>query len=258
MSADFKRRNYGRGHAYYLGDRKLDGVTTIISKGLPKPALVNWASKTAAELAVNEWDALAELPVAERLKRIAGAPNAARDAAAVRGTQVHALADRLANGEEVKVPDELAGHVDACVKFLDDWQPETLYTERPVYHETYLYAGTFDLLVGMDDGQGQGTQTWLLDFKTSRSGAYGDTAFQLAAYANATHYARPDGSVHVMPIVDRCAVVWLRADGYDLYPYHVDTSVFRQFLYIQQCARAAEDCRDYRGDALVPPVRTEA
>ena len=32
--AEFKRRNYGRGHAYYLGDRKLDGVTTLISGGL--------------------------------------------------------------------------------------------------------------------------------------------------------------------------------------------------------------------------------
>jgi hypothetical protein len=246
---EFRRRNYGRGHAYFLGDRKLDGVTTIISKGLPKPALVNWASKTAAELAVNEWDALAELPVAERLKRIAGAPNAARDAAAVRGTQIHALADRLANGEEVKVPSELAGHVDACVKFLDEWNVETVYTERPVYHQNYLYAGTFDLLALVGD------KVWLLDFKTSKSGAYGDTAFQLAAYRNATHMLHPDGHEIDMPRVDECGVIWLRADGYDLYPYHADAGVFRQFLYIQQCARAAEDCRDYRGDALMPPVR---
>lgn len=253
---DFKRRNYGRGHSYYLGDRKLDGVTTIISQGLPKPALVNWAANTAAALAVDEWDTLAELPPSERMKRISKAPDASRNAAAVRGTQVHALADKLAQGEEVAVPDELAGHVDACVKFLDEWQPQTLYTERPVYHEKYLYAGTFDLLVGMDDGDGMAT--WLLDFKTSKSGAYGDTAFQLAAYANATHYQRPDGSVHVMPPVDRCAVVWLRADGYDLYPYHVTPAVFREFLYIQQVARAASQSRDYKGDALTPPGRSNA
>ncbi len=253
----FTRRNYGRGHAYYLDGRKLDGVTTILSKGLPKPALVNWAANTAAALAVDQWDELALLPPSERLKRISKAHDAARDKAAVRGTQVHALADRLARGEEVTVPDGLAGHVESCVKFLDDWQPQTLMTETPVYHEKYLYAGTLDLLVGMDDVGGQGMQTWLLDFKTSKSGAYGDTAFQLAAYANATHCQRPDGSVHTMPIVDRCGVVWLRADGYDLYPYHADPGVFRQFLYIQQCARAAEDCRDYRGDALTPPVRQE-
>ena len=249
MNEKFTRRNYGRGHSYYLGDRKLDGVTTIISKGLPKPALVNWAANTAAAYAVDEWDALASLPPSERLKRISKAHEASRDKAAVRGTQVHALADKLANGEEVVVPDELAGHVESCVRFLDDWDPSTVFTEMPVYHEKYLYAGTLDLLVEMDG------ETWLLDFKTSKSGAYGDTAFQLAAYANATHGLH-GGQVIPMPVVDRCGVVWLRADGYELYPYHVTRDVFREFLYIQQCARAADQCRDYKGDALIPPVRT--
>jgi hypothetical protein len=61
-----------------------------------------------------------------------------------------------------------------------------------------------------------------------------------------------------MPEVDRCGVIWLRSDGYELYPYDAGPDVFRQFLYIQQTARAAADCRDYRGDALLPPVRTEA
>lgn len=253
----FTRRNYGRGHAYYLGDRKLDGVTTLISNGLPKPALVKWAANCAAELAVNEWDTLAELPVADRLKRLSGAPNAMRDAAAVKGTRVHALADQLARGEEVAVPEDLAGHVESCVRFLNEWRVDTLQTERPVYHEKYLYAGTFDLLAGMDDGGGQGMQSWLLDFKTNKSGPFGDTAFQLAAYGNATHYLRDDGLIMPMPIIDRYGVIWLRSDGYDLYPYHVNQDVFRQFLYIQQVARAAAECRDYRGDALVSPAREE-
>jgi hypothetical protein len=249
--SEFRRRNYGRGHAYYLGDRKLDGVTTIISQGLPKPALVNWAANTAAALAVDEWDTLALLPPSERLKKISKAHDASRNASAVRGTKVHALADKLANGEEVAVPDELAGHVESCVRFLDDWDPVTLLTEAPVYHETYLYAGTLDLIVEMDG------KRWLLDFKTSKSGAYGDTAFQLAAYRNATHYLDPaDDAVRPMGPIDECGVVWLRADGYDLYPYHVTPIVFREFLYIQQVAKAASQSRDYRGDALTPPVRT--
>lgn len=250
--ADFTRRNHGKGHSYYLGDRKLDGVTTLISNGLPKPALVRWAARCAAELAVNEWDALAGLPVADRLGRLTDAPNAARDAAAVRGTRVHALADRLVNDEEVPVPEDLAGHVEACVRFLDDWNVLKVATERPVYHEKYMYAGTFDLIADLGDDR------WLLDFKTNKSGPFGDTAFQLAAYRYATHYLREDDAVVPMPPVDRCGVVWLRSDGYDLYPYHADLDVFRQFLYIQQVARAAAECRDYRSDALTPPVREEA
>ena len=252
MTAQFHRVNRGRGHSYYLGDRKLDGVTTILSNGLPKPALVRWAANSAAELAVNEWDELATLPVAERMKRIANGPNAARDAAAVKGTRVHALADKLANGEEIDVPEDLAGHVDACVKFLDDWDVRTVYTERPVYHEQYLYAGTFDLMALVATS----TDTWMLDVKTNKSGPFGDTAFQLAAYGHATHFVHPDGDVRPMPKIDRYGVIWIRSDGYDLHPYHVDDAVFRQFLYIQQVAKAAEECRDYRAEALAPPVRS--
>jgi hypothetical protein len=247
----FTRRNYGRGHAYYLDGRKLDGVTTILSKGLPKPALVQWAANCAADLACDEWDQLAELPLSERRKRLAKAADAKRSAAAVRGTQVHALADKLAQGLEVTVPDELAGHVESCVRFLNEWEPVTLLTETPVYHDTYLYAGTLDLVVEMAG------KRWLLDFKTSASGAYGDTAFQLAAYKHATH-CLTDGTVQPMGHIDECGVVWLRADGYDLYPYCADQGIFRQFLYIQQVAKCAEDSRDYKGDALTPPVRTQA
>jgi len=243
----FTRKDHGRGHSYYLDGVKLDGVTTIIGNGLPKPALVKWAAKSAAELAVNEWDALAELPVSERLNRIAKGPDIARDTAAVRGTRVHALAEPLARGEEVGIPEDLAGHVDACVKFLNDFEPVTIYAERPVYHEQYLYAGTFDLLAEI------GGKVWLLDWKTNKSGPFGDTAFQLAAYRYATHFQHPDGDVEPMPPVDECGVVWLRSDGYDLHPYHADPGVFRQFLYIQQVARAAGECRDYRGDALTAP-----
>jgi hypothetical protein len=246
----FTRRNYGRGHAYYLDGQKLEGVTTILNKGLPKPALVQWAANCAADLACDQWDTLAGLPLSERRKRLAKAPDAARNAAAAKGTRIHALADKLAKGEEVAVPEELAGHVESCVRFLDEHDVVTVHTERPVYHEKYLYAGTFDLLAML------GSKTWLLDFKTSGSGAYGDTAFQLAAYRYATHFLAPDDEARLMPLVDGCGVVWLRADGYDLYPYHADAGVFRQFLYIQQTARAAEECRDYKGDALVPPVRT--
>lgn len=248
--SEFRRRNYGRGHAYFLGDRKLDGVTTLISKGLPKPALVSWAARTAAEKAVNEWDTLAELPVAERLKRIQKAPDESRNAAGARGTRIHALADPLAQGLEVDVPDELAGHVESCVRFLNEWDVDPLYVEAPVYHGRYLYAGTLDLIARLADGA-----TWLLDWKTSASGAYGDTAFQLAAYRFSTHMLA-DGEVIPMPKVDKCGVIWLRADGYSFYPYHVDEAVFRQFLYVQQVAKAADMCRDFKGDELMPEVRS--
>lgn len=245
------RRNHGRGHSYWIDGAKVDGVTTIISNGLPKTALVKWAAETAAGYAVDNWDDLAAQPPSERLKRISKAHDAARSAAAVRGTQVHALAERLAAGDEVTVPDELAGHVESCVRFLDEWDVRPLYSETAVLSAKWRYGGSFDLIADLADGK-----RYLLDWKTNKSGPFGDTAFQLAAYRYAD-FCLLDGPVAV-PEVDACAVVWLRADGYDLHPYEAGPDVFRQFLYIQQCARAAAGCRDYRMDALLPPVRTEA
>jgi hypothetical protein len=76
-------------------------------------------------------------------------------------------------------------------------------------------------------------------------------AFQLAAYRFAEFYLDEDGIEQDMPDVDAAGVVWLREDGYDLFPFETGRGVFRQFLYIAEVARAAEDCRDYIGDPLI-------
>ena len=80
----------------------------------------------------------------------------------------------------------------------------------------------------------------------------------LATFGGMDQKALLESALYGLPMVgiDECGVVWLRADGYDLYPYHVTPGVFREFLSIQQVAKAAAQSRDYRGDALTPPVRT--
>jgi hypothetical protein len=243
------RRNHGRGHSYLLDGAKVSGVTTLLSGGLPKPALVDWAARTVAGYAVDRWDELGERPVSERLRELERAHRAERDAAAVRGSRVHALADPLSRGDEVDVPDELAGHVEACVRFLDDWAVEPIAVERPVFSRRHRYGGTFDLVADLGDGH-----RWLLDWKTNKSGPFGDTAFQLAAYRYAEFYLDDDGAEVPMPPIDQCGVVWLRADGYELYPYEANAMVFREFLYIAQVSQAATRARDYRGEALPAPV----
>jgi len=242
----FKRINRGRNHTYQRADgTPLTGVTTILGKGLPKPALTTWAANEAAGYAVDHWDELAEQPPSVRLAKIKRAPWDSRDKAALRGTDVHRIAEQLSLGQEAAYDESQQGHVDSYLKFLQDWQVQPVWTETPVANLAVGYAGTLDMVADLVDGR-----RWLLDVKTGK-GVYGETAFQLAAYRYA-QVALVDGQQLDMVHVDACGVVHVRADGYDLVPVTADADVFLRFRYIQQCALAAEAANDYIGAVATP------
>lgn len=222
------RVNRGRNHSYKLDGEPAPGVTTVIGDGIPKPALSYWAAKSVAEYAVENLDTLATLDRFAAVDLLKGAPWRDRDAAARRGTEVHRLGEQLVAGQEIEVPDELVGHVDAYLRFLDEWQPVPLLVEAVVINRTHRYMGTLDLVADLADGQ-----RWLLDIKTTRSGVYGETGLQLAAYRNAEHYLDDQGDEQPMPAVDRCGVIWVRADGYDLIPVDTGPDIYRYFRAAQ-------------------------
>ena len=255
MSAPPTRRvNRGRGHTYILDGEPVDGVTTILDKGVPKPALVGWAANVTADYATDHWEELAELRPSERNAILRKSRWDEKDKAARRGTEVHDYALRLAAGEEVEPPEELIGHVDAYLHFTIDWQPRELLTEAVVFNRTHRYMGTLDLIAQLADGQ-----VWLLDWKTGGKGIDREAALQLAAYRNAEFVLADDGSEIPMPKVDRAGCVWLRADGYDLIPVETDAAAFRTFLYAQQVARFIDGPAELViGEALTPPERTAA
>ena len=245
---------FGRPSHHYedATGRRIPGVTTILKGGLPTPALINWAGNVTAEYAVNNWADLAVKPVAERLKELKECKWAERDAAARRGTEVHALGEQLVHGRQVEVPDELSGHVESYVRFLDRWQPDPILTEVTVYHRQYDYAGTLDLICKMDGA------TWLLDLKTGRSGVYGETALQLAAYRYAEKYLDRDGTARDMPPVDHTGVVWVRSDGYDLIPVSTGPEILTYFRHVAVVARRSGTLRELIGEALREPEEVVA
>jgi hypothetical protein len=249
---EFKRRNYGRGHGYTLDGEKLPGVTTILSDGLSKPALVKWGINTVANYATDNWNELAELKPSERTKKLTDSPYADRDAAAKRGTEVHALGEKLVRGEEVTVPDELAGHVDSYVKFLDRFQPGPVMVEQSVVAVTkWPYAGTLDGIFDFPTLR----KRLLVDLKTARSGVFPDNALQLSAYRHATHYASADDGwqLHPMIPVDGCAVIHVASDHASLVPVETGPEVFRAFLYAREMWRwANETSKTVIGEELQP------
>jgi hypothetical protein len=249
---ELRRVNRGKNHSYYDGSRKLDGVTTLLSDGVPKPALIAWAGNTTAEYAVDHWSELADLSHTARLAKLKGARYEDLDKAAKRGTEVHGLAERLVHRESegVEVPDELAGHVESYVRFLDTWQIEPVLVEVELFNLTWGYAGTADLLAQLPNGH----RVWM-DIKTTRSGIFGETALQLCAYAHC-EIALVDGeeidvaSYRADPEV-ACAI-HVRADGYDVHPLPIGAETWTTFRHVIKVARAARDLRDLVGPSITP------
>lgn len=240
-----RRRNYGKGHGYVDANGvKVPGVTSIISDGIPKPALIKWAGDVTAEYAVDCWDELRGMAPSVRLKTLKGARYANSDAAANKGTAIHKLGAELVLGRQVQVPDHLAGYVESYVRFLDEHNVDPILIEATVVSHKYGYAGTLDLIDGHK----------LLDLKSSRSGIFGETALQLAAYRYADAYMDDAGEECAMPPIDWTGAVHIRADGYSLVPVEAGPEQFRAFLYAQQVARFVADSRQLVGDPIEAPI----
>ncbi len=264
------RRSNGRTHWYIdltTGDR-IPGVTTILSDGLPKKALINWAANATAEYAIDHWAELAELAPSARLKKLQGGRYETKDEAANRGTQVHKMGERLIQGEQVVVPDLLRPYVDSYIRFIDEFQLRAKHIEAVVYSATHRYVGTLDifgdiLLPDMpeydhlprdDDGF---VCDCLIDAKTNRSGIYGETALQLAGYRFAD-YMQPDpqdpDSAFPMPEVTWTGAVWIRPNGYSLVPIVAGEEQHRAFLYAQQVGIFDHGARELVGEPIEPPT----
>ncbi|WP_229401942.1 hypothetical protein [Micromonospora okii] len=267
-----QRVNRGRNHWYVDQDasgERVPGVTTITGGGLPKPALINWAGEATAEYAVDNWDTLAAMGPAARLKAIKAGRYASRDEAANRGTQVHKLGERLLLGEQVTVPPLLEGYVRSYVQFLDDFDVDPVHVEAVVYSETHRHVGTLDLIADLrfpdmpeyDDLErsADGYVRSLIDVKTSRTGIFGDVAVQLAPYRYSEFLIARDpesGDEQVidMPEVAFTGAVHVTPHGYELRPVLAGPDQYRDFLYIKEVARFVDTSRDLVGEPVIPPT----
>lgn len=234
-----KRRNYGKGHGYQLDGEKIIGVTTAIDV-LDKPALRNWYADQAARRAVDEWDRIATMTPSERLDYIKWGPRDKVTAAALRGTEIHALGEKVANGEDVDVPAEHRGPVEAYARFLDRWDVEMIATETPLCHTEHRYGGTAD---GWATIGRLGGMPVLLDVKTGR-GVYDEVGLQLAAYRYA-NLCQIDGVEQAPPEVERVFVAHVTPDDVRLVPVIANEQVHRLFLHILYVHKAREAWKDW-------------
>lgn len=215
-------------HRYRLDGKPVKSVTGIIGGGIPKPALTYWAANQAAEAAADWAASFKELPPSEAAWNLASidrdslyeqwrkAPWKKRDEAAVRGTAVHALAERVVHGEDVDVPDELLPYVEGYVEFLDEWELEPVSTECFVASREHNFAGRYDLIARsphLFNGE-----PFSADIKTSNS-VYRETAVQVAAYSRAEFQVTDEDPDTELPIPDVAGAVVLHVTSEGTTPY---------------------------------------
>lgn len=245
-------RFYPSNHRYRLDGQWVQGVTTLIKQGLPNDALKYWSARYVAEYVADNRDQVGRLfsmgrgPMVAALKEV---PFQFSSEAAVKGTEVHALAERVAGGEEVDVPEHLVPYVESCIGFLEDHDIKPQLVEAVVGSRARGYAGKLDLVA--NDA--------IFDYK-SGSGIWPEVAFQLSAYAFAEFHGE-DGDEHPMPHITAAYGVHLRADGYDVVPVEFGEHVFAEFLDIARVARIAKRAKGDRNTpgyvhpALQPPAQ---
>jgi len=163
-------------HKYFLDDKPLTGVTTILSV-IAKPFLIPWASKMATEYikdnlqdALNgnvSWDSLLEDARKAHAQK--------RDKAGDIGTLAHKWIENYIRGEINPITDDIKPMIDNFLEWEKANNPTYLETELRVYSEKYWYAGTLDLMMEIDG------EVWLGDIKTG-SGIYPEHFLQCAGY----------------------------------------------------------------------------
>lgn len=237
--------------------QKLYSVTTLLSHGIPKPALVGWAARTVAEYAVDQreaWVKIAEDDRGAAVKLLSDARWRRNEKAATRGTDVHALIEEIALGGEPEVPAVISGYIEQFRRFLADHEPTYLLAEAPVYNLTYEYAGTLDAVVEIRG------RKFVLDVKTTdkkpsarNRPPYKEVALQLVAYARAEFVGLSPPDRHTgstsryyvydpstpsepMPQVDGAFALAISPYDYRLVPARIDDSSWEKFLAVRETA----------------------
>jgi hypothetical protein len=245
-----KRVKRGSGYSYYEGKatpaNKISSVTQITGM-LPSEKLIDWAANATADYAINHIRSLASMcaneHVAEAINLLRRSRYEVSDPAKKRGTEVHKLAEALIAGDEVTVPEELKGYVEAYTDFLNIIDPQPVATELIVVSRRpgAKFCGTADLVADLPavawEGEIIPAGRWLLDLKTGEKGVYETAALQLCGYQHATHFVAQDGQEpDERPMkwleITRCGVVHLSSDAWELRPVATDGDTWTCFRYL--------------------------
>lgn len=250
------RKNIGKdGHWYQLRDdttgkyEYAPGVTTVLGAGLAVPFGIpsSWAARLVAEFVAEHRDWLIQAPdprfIIDGLKAI---PRNNTADAALKGTTIHAYADRLKDGLPVELEpghDEWFPHVEGVARFLDEWAVDVHCAEIPLALTQLRVCGTTDLLARstpiveqvnrmraeVDLPELPADALGVLDYKSGKALRDKDRV-QVETYRRAD-LAHIDGVEQAMPALHWSGLVHVTADGCQLELIHpgYHDALFRLF-----------------------------
>ena len=265
--------------------QRLWSVTTLIKAGLGSgDQLIGWAAGVTADRAIDQATVLGGYLRQIREAREAGNAEVAANTrkachkwltdarwetlsdAAVRGVRVHKVLEAYALGKQPDYPEEFEPYAQQVRQYLDDFKPEFVAAEAPVYNTTLGYAGTLDSIqrfnlpgVELPLMVDCKSTAWLPTDLTpggrpkSRP-PFPEIALQLVAYSraemmgvnaaqmyerNRRRYYTYDPALHYEPMPElggALALVVSPAD-YRLVPVRTDDEVWEAFGHVRETAR---------------------
>ena len=239
-----------KSHRYFMDGKPVPSVTGALGV-INKPAIPYWAARTVAEHVADNladleaWSHMGRNELVAALKQV---PWTKRDKAAIRGTEVHDIAEKVIHGQEVVVPDHVAAFVEGYVKFLDDFDVKPLLTEKSIGNRKLWYAGRFDSVVEIPKWR---SGIGMVDLKTS-SGVYGETALQNAGYAGGEFYVEaddPDTEIP-MPHIEWIAVAHVTEHGTFLYDLGDIEQAKAEFAAAHVLSRSTKRRKELIGDPI--------
>lgn len=252
-------------HRYRLDGKPVQGVTTLIGGGIPKPALMGWYARQVAEFVEAnplEIERLREAPAPTEgnphgrsalVHALCKVPETTRDNAAERGTLIHDLGQRYLEGSEVAIPPAYEQEVMGLVELIETLELTPLIVEKSLGNRTQRYAGRVDF-IGTSPHLHDGEPV-LIDWKTS-NGVYGETALQAAAYARAEFWVDDydPHTEHPLPEIAATYVAHIMPGLTELHPLaqspaEIDQH-FLEFQYAAYITRTTKARSQYVGEPL--------
>jgi len=220
-----RRINSGNGHWYKLDGEYTPGVTTVLGE-LDKPWMKPWVSGLIADYTADRREWLAQAEPDEIRAVLRAVPNNVRNAALLRGTDLHTAAEQLVKSGSIDMePGEQADMVHELADALDTLAVRPVAIEVPVAATgRFRWCGTGDVLAESPvivqwlrrfDPTMPEDALGIIDYKTNKKAIYVESGVQVSTYAHAD-ICQIDGVEQPMPKVQWALLIRVEPHGVEL------------------------------------------